>query len=225
MRIPNYIQTDLNPFFGNSAAIIKGELFIVDIESSASINNIEDLDEFKKWKTNEAVLGEACKFAIFATSRVMSNPVHYRKTLVTLDNFVLSLERTFGKTRGNSIKSIPYGQNWYSFSILVPNFLSIYIFLRNSSNKSNAVALIARLIESPFKSLGYSRNEVNSVYMTLPYIIVYYILKCHNISKPSVNIEIINKKLDTNVNDADTSLDDDTAGGRGRVPPGRVFDS
>lgn len=76
----------------------------------------------------------------------------------------------------------PWGTNWYVFSITFPRFLIFSAFLYrfqfgepNSTIETWIKALIPLLLDSPAKSLGWTREGINSLMMSVPWI-GYHIL-------------------------------------------------
>lgn len=91
---------------------------------------------------------------------------------------------------------VPWGKNWYPFSCTLTNFLVTAAFLyRRDTNKINntietwAKTLVPAIINTPAKSLGWTRGGANMVLMAYPYLCAH-ILK-NNFSNAVKNIDFL----------------------------------
>lgn len=101
----------------------------------------------------------------------------------TLDSLNKKKKRSVQDTK---LTKIPWGKNWYQFSVDLTNMLAFYLLIPEKFRKMTfeAINVIDLIIETPEKSLNYTRDGANSVYMMGPWIL-------SNLFK---NIPILNHK-------------------------------
>ncbi|XP_072758713.1 uncharacterized protein [Anoplolepis gracilipes] len=89
-----------------------------------------------------------------------------------MDDFVPRYQKAM---EGKYDKVFPWGNNWYQFSISSTLMLFYYMLITETKeNQKIAIYMILSIIKTPKKSLGMGRDQANSVYMALPWIVAHY---------------------------------------------------
>lgn len=95
-----------------------------------------------------------------------------------IQNYQNKLDKMAFKKNSYTITGIPWGKNWWQFTILSTELLAEYLLLPTFLCKPNirnvAQNLILELITSPKVSLGYGRTTANTVGMAAPWILAHY---------------------------------------------------
>lgn len=100
-------------------------------------------------------------------------------------DFIISFIQMINSAIGLTIQhqSVPFGNNWYSFSITYPRILcavNFYYFRTFKKTHSFLMDTLKRsimlLIPTPRKSLGWTRNGSNAVMMLTPYLIAHQLM-------------------------------------------------
>lgn len=82
---------------------------------------------------------------------------------------ILELENKNRKRHSKDLKlkSIQWGKNWYQFSVDLTNLFAFYLLMPTKYQKvtDEVIYIIELIIETPEKSLNYTRDSANSVYM------------------------------------------------------------
>lgn len=136
---------------------------------------------FDNWNKDSTVLGELCESMTHAIRYVLSHP----KEKARRAHVVCTCEDFIARYRDALIRSpndrIPWGNNWYQFSISSTCMLAHYLIIgKYTSMSDDAADLILRIIERPCRSLGYDRRNVNALYLLGPWLIAK-IHRCENL--------------------------------------------
>lgn len=147
----------------------------VDIES---FQYNEQLFTAYKWQDNTSELSDMCD----AMDRVLVGTLDWRNTPQRRDKIWRIIEFTI-KTMCERIsvplpnQRVPWGHNWYPFSISIPRILVFAAFLyRDQFKRPNRVIegwlrlMVPELLKSPKQSLGWTRDGPNAVMMAIPYL-------------------------------------------------------
>lgn len=139
---------------------------------------------FPNWCTDSEVLGSICNWLITVAGYYLceATPADDKKRcLAIMSDFVQrydnALKASIPPERCRSL-ILPWGKNWYQFSISSSNMLFHYMLcVRNVQRDklAQAINLLFRIVETPKKSLGWTRDQANSVYMGLPWIVAHYL--------------------------------------------------
>lgn len=104
------------------------------------------------------------------------------KAWTFIENFI-DMVRTKIRTGIKLNQRVPFGNNWYSFSITWPRILcAINFFYHKVYNKYNEYfntimkTMVNYLIPTPRKSMGWTRNGSNAVMMLTPYAICHVLI-------------------------------------------------
>lgn len=76
----------------------------------------------------------------------------------------------------NLANKIPWGNNWYEFSVSSTCMMAYYLLLPNTKNKNFVAKTILLLISDPVTSLGIKRTGINALYLVGPFILAHYTL-------------------------------------------------
>lgn len=132
----------------------------------------------EKWNVDNVVLGSMCNFLILVARYYLRELTPAADKQRCLDIMGDWLDRYDAKLP-NPIppNRFPWGNNWYEFSISSSSFLFNYmicVYNVQTDKLQQAIALLFRIIETPLKSLGWARDQANSIYMGLPWIVAHY---------------------------------------------------
>lgn len=129
---------------------------------------------FDNWHRDTVALGDICDTITQAIRYVIRHPEERERRVFVVcvcEDFVARYRDalSFGH---DEISRIPWGSNWYQFSVNSTCMLAHYLILEESTSMSDVAAdLILRIIAHPCKSLGYERRNVNALYMLGPWLI------------------------------------------------------
>lgn len=129
---------------------------------------------FTDWSTSNVTLGEMCLAIIQGLKyahHAASNSSQAVLVVAITENFML---RYRSKLNASASSGIPWGKNWFEFSITSTTMAAHYLLLPNVKLTDLASDIILRLIANPKLSLGYSRDGVNAVYMAGPFLLAKY---------------------------------------------------
>lgn len=136
---------------------------------------------FENWHENSSALGDMCESIAAGLSIVIAHERNnesekYEKD----DNFYKSVCEDFmlryrEKLLGSNLKQTPWGTNWYQFSVTSTNMLASYMLCeKNTSQKQLASEITLLIVQSPRRSLGYSRDSLNAVYLAGPWMLAQH---------------------------------------------------
>ncbi|MGI4816555.1 MAG: hypothetical protein ACRYE7_01025, partial [Janthinobacterium lividum] len=140
-----------------------------------------DLDTgiFNSWSKNSDDLSKICHVMLdgvrflhtqkLKSNHEFSNDVTRIKAYV--DDFINRLLIRFEKIdKGDKI---PWGKNWYVFSVVLVSFLAQYLLLENSINREKISTIILKIIPDPMHSFKMERKQYSSQ-MLGPWLLANY---------------------------------------------------
>lgn len=129
---------------------------------------------FDDWNKSHLSLGDMCvtitrglKYAQHAASDSSDAAL----AIAVAEDFMIRYKNELAK---HSSVNIPWGGNWYQFSVSSTSMAAYYLLLPNVKSTELAADLILRLIQTPRKSLGLTRDGINTVYFAGPYLLAKY---------------------------------------------------
>uniref|UniRef100_A0AAU8GBI6 ODV-E66 n=1 Tax=Faxonius propinquus nudivirus TaxID=3139431 RepID=A0AAU8GBI6_9VIRU len=127
-----------------------------------------------EWHLSDEGLGEACAFwrTTFRWMEAKSKG-STSKVVKALEDWFLAMDSELDKTdyANPTYQGMPWGNNWYQFSIDFTQVCAYYILCKvNNPIISNLCCkLITTIIKDPQHSLGYTRDAANSGMMSFPW--------------------------------------------------------
>lgn len=128
---------------------------------------------YANWDKSELDLGSMCVIITqgLKYANAHENSQESKLAIRIAEDFMSRYKTKLGNSGANGI---PWGNNWYEFSISSTFMAACYLLLPKKDKIQLAADLILALLQSPIKSLGYKRDGVNTVYMAGPYAIAKY---------------------------------------------------
>ncbi|KAJ8670172.1 hypothetical protein QAD02_001431 [Eretmocerus hayati] len=144
------------------------------------LNNGRDPTRSYDWRTDNVALGEVTRrLNVFIKELILNRSELSNKIIksasMILNNFVLEYRdhlKKFLSATETRLSRVPYGKNWYQFSVDSTCFLAGYILYGFGERTNEAEETIMMIIENPKRSLGYERDGVNSVFLVGPWSLV-----------------------------------------------------
>lgn len=138
-----------------------------------------DTGIFNSWSKNSDDLSNICQVMLdgvrflhtqkLKTNPEFSNDVSRIKAYV--DDFVNRLLLRFGKI--DKFDKIPWGKNWYTFSVVLCSFLAQYLLLEDSVNREKISTIILKILPDPMHSFKLER-PLYSAPMLGPWLLANY---------------------------------------------------
>ncbi|UBZ25514.1 ODV-E66 [Crangon crangon nudivirus] len=135
------------------------------------------------WDVDDDGMGRICEFFIKSMGYYLrSNRADRKVGLQALEDWLVAIIAQFetcpfwdDPEYGGSIDRLPWGKNWYSFTIRVPRIMCYYMVLKWHKIAISALCAkaIKRLILDPEHSLGWQRDKANSAMMLFPWAMAY----------------------------------------------------
>lgn len=160
--------------------IEKARASIVVYEYADELNNYRfsndksdtDTGIFVNWYKDNWDLGFICERITNALTLVAT-----KNKYTTLDKRIIAICEDFmfryryQLLKAASLNKIPWGVNWYEFSVTSTQMMAFYMLCKNVSRKKLASKIVLLLIKNPKTSLGYNRDGINSVYLAGPWML------------------------------------------------------
>lgn len=137
--------------------------------------NTTDTGIFKDWNTSHISLGNMCNLITSGLQYAINHPdtADARLAILIAENFMIRYRDRLNQV---PLNKIPWGTNWYQFSVSSTKMLAYYLLLPYTALKDIASSIILMIIENPKKSLGYNRDGPNSLYLSGPYLLAKNVL-------------------------------------------------
>lgn len=137
-----------------------------------NLSNSADTGIFPTWNTDSTVLGSMCSAIWSGLQYAINHPKEKNadRAILIAENFMIKYLAQLIIVGVTPLK-IPWGTNWYQFSVDSTVMLAHYLLLPKPALAKIASQIILILIDGPKKSLGYARDGANSVYITGPYLL------------------------------------------------------
>lgn len=151
-------------------------------EIKANLESFEEKDDrlFQRfdWKNNEEQLNSMLYmcFKLFKYVIKETNPDSKKMIWKILETTAATICKKINLPLPPH--RVPWGKNWYPFSCTLTNFLvtAAFLYRRDNNNKHNNTldtwtkTLVPAIINTPAKSLGWTRDGANMVLMAYPYL-------------------------------------------------------
>lgn len=196
MEISKQIFTNVNYYSFNDNYKIKDasiqlqekrfnfERMMNSVLEKSTLKEPENLDEYTiggddtgiymAWYCDNVVLGDMCNWlngcAYFYLCKE-NDEARRKRCIDIMDDFVPRYQK---QMEGLYDTWNPWGNNWYQFSISSTYMLFLYMLIAGEKRRKIAIDVILSIIKTPKYSLGKSRDQANSVYMALPWIMAHY---------------------------------------------------
>lgn len=131
----------------------------------------------EEWYKDSSALGDICLSITAGLSIVIAHKRNnesekYKKD----DNFYKSVCEDFmlrykEQLLKSNLKDLPWGTNWYQFSVTSTNMLASYLLCDDVLQKDLAAEIILLIVQSPRRSIGFTRSEMNAIYMAGPWML------------------------------------------------------
>lgn len=136
--------------------------------------NSDSTGIFDDWDKSDVSLGDMCNSiaqGLKYSHHAQRNSPDAVLAVTVAENFMIRYKL---KLDQSDLFGIPWGNNWYEFSVSSTIMAAYYLLLPNVKLTELASDLILKLLTSPRKSLGYERDGANTVYMAGPYLLAKY---------------------------------------------------
>jgi len=138
-----------------------------------------DTGIFNSWSKNSDDLSNICQVMLGAvrflhTQKLKTNPEFSNdvsRIKAYVDDFINRILLRFGKI--DKFDKIPWGNNWYIFTVVLCSFLAQYLLLEDSVNREKISTIILKIIPDPMHSFK-SERPLNSASMLGPWLLANY---------------------------------------------------
>ncbi|KAG6558361.1 putative envelope protein ODV-E66-2, partial [Microplitis demolitor] len=120
-------------------------------------------------------VGKIASFGIAVLAKYATDD-HLKEYLHVAEDLIRKVEDKLGAIKIGSDKKVPWGCDWFDFSVLLTRMLAMYEYLGEDKEvKTICGRRIIEIIPELNKSLGWTRNGFEFVYIAIPRMMTNYL--------------------------------------------------